>query len=116
MIQYLFLNKPGKLINFIEEVFDAKELRERTIDEGIIINALFDVAGNHYEISQARGEFKQTCHNFHLYVKDMEAILSKAELTGCDVKYKFQKMDYGDEESWFIDPFDNNWFVATPLK
>lgn len=117
MIQYLFLDKPNNFINFIEKVFEAEELRERAVNEGNVVNALFDIAGSQYEISQARGEFKQTTHNFHLYTANMANILEKAEAEGCQIKYKFEKMiDYGDEESWFVDPFDNNWFIATPLK
>ena len=115
MVQYLFCNEPLEFINFIESVLDAKEVRERTMDEGKIVNAMYLIAGNLYEISIARGDFVQVIHSFHLYTPMLHEIVEKAQKYGCDIKQRPTSMDYGDEEAWFIDPFGNNWFTATPL-
>lgn len=113
MIQYIFSDSPFDFINFIEEVFDAEEVRERSVTDGMLLNAMYKIAGSLYEISQARGEFKQVTMSYHLYTSDMETILENAEAFGSEIKYRSEKMDYGDLESWFIDPFGNNWFLAT---
>ena len=64
MIQYIFSDNPIEFINFIVKVFNAKELRERSVHENIVANALFDIGGNLFEISQARDQFTQVILSF----------------------------------------------------
>ena len=116
MIQYVFCNSPINFIKFIEDVFDAEELRERAVHDGKVANAMFEIAGSLYEISQARGDFGQVVHSFHYYCDNAEEIMEKARDYDCEIKSELTKQDYGDEEAWFIDPFGNNWFIAKPLE
>lgn len=114
---YIFSNNASEFVEFLKNVFSAKETRPTAYsDDGKIQNALLQIGQSLFEISSARGEFKPQTLSFHLYIENVEGIHAHALKFGCKEKNKPTKMDYGDLESWIIDPFENNWFLATYLE
>ena len=114
VILYIFSEKPDEFITFLKNVFNAIESRPTThSEEGDVQNAMLNIGSFYMEISRARDTFKQVSLSFHYYTDNLEQLHQKSLDYGCKEKYKPTKMDYGDIESWVIDPFGNNWFLAT---
>lgn len=114
---YIFSNNASEFVEFLKNVFSAEETRPTAYSEdGKIQNALLQIGQSLFEISSARGEFQQQTLAFHLYIQNVEEIHSLALEFGCKERNKPTTMDYGDLESWVIDPFGNNWFLATYLE
>ena len=113
---YIFSKNASEFVEFLKNAFSAEETRPTAYsDDGSIQNALLQIGQSLFEISSARGEFNQQVLSFHLYTKNVEKLHSHALKFGCKEKNKPTKMDYGDLESWVIDSFGNNWFLATYL-
>lgn len=52
----------------------------------------------------------------HLYVEDVDAVVSRAVAGGATVTRPVQDQFYGDRSGSFIDPFGHRWNVATHIE
>lgn len=116
---YLLLRDPVAAIDFYTDVFSATEMM-RHEEGGRVVHAKLRIGGSVVELGQ-HGErtgadvVDLPPVGVHLYVEDVDAVLTKATAAGARVLMPIMDQPYGDREVSIADPFGVTWFVATHL-
>jgi len=118
---YLFIQGATKALDFYKQIFGAVErLRipgpnstvghaEISIN-GAVIMLADECPSIHARSPQAVGG---TPVMIHLYVHDVDAVVSKAVAAGAKLLDPVQDKFYGDRSGSILDPFGHLWGVAT---
>lgn len=106
------LKGADKAIDFYRKVFDAKERMRMPGPGGAIMHAEIEIGDSVVMLSEAE---RDPVFNLSamLYVKDCDAVFDKAVTAGSKIKMPMQDLPWGDRGGTVIDPFGNQWFIAT---
>ena len=66
------------------------------------------------ELGEAHGESQPTPAAIHLFVPDTDATYERALRAGARSVTPPEDKPYGERGAFVIDPFENQWFIATP--
>jgi PhnB protein len=101
-----------KAIDFYRNVFDAKERLRMPGPGGMVMHAEIELGDSVVMLSEAQ---RDPVFNLSamLYVKDCDSVFNKAVAAGAKVKMPMQDHPWGDRGGTVIDPFGNQWFIAT---
>jgi uncharacterized glyoxalase superfamily protein PhnB len=113
---YLALENTGRFIQFIKEAFGAQEKLVVPAPEGGIAHAKIAIGDSILEMSDAHGAYKPMPCGLHLYVPDTDAVYEQALRAGAKSLMPPADQPYGDRSGGVIDPFGNQWFIATHIK
>lgn len=112
VMPYLFVEEPEKLVEFLKNVFYAKEINRSLMPNGDIGNVILKIGDSCFMISQARGEFEKMRTALYLYVSDVDALHKRAVDHGAEVCFEPDNMPYGDRQSGIVDPCGNYWWIS----
>ena len=113
---YLALENTGRFIQFIKEAFGAQEKLVVPAPGGGIAHAKIAIGDSILEMSDAHGVYKPMPCGLHLYVPDADAVYEQALRAGAKSLMPPADQPYGDRSGGVIDPFGNQWFIATHIK
>jgi PhnB protein len=113
---YLALENTGRFIQFIKEAFGAEEKLVVPSPEGGIAHAKIAIGDSILEMSDAHGVYKPMPCGLHLYVPDTDAVYEQALRAGAKSLTAPEDQPYGDRSAGVVDPFGNQWFIATHIK
>jgi PhnB protein len=113
---YLALENTGRFIQFIKEAFGAQEKLVVPSPEGGIAHAKIAIGDSILEMSDAHGVYKPMPCGLHLYVPDTDAVYEQALRAGAKSITTPADQPYGDRSAGVVDPFGNQWFIATHIK
>ena len=113
---YLALENTGRFIQFIKEAFGAQEKLVVPAPGGGIAHAKIAIGDSIVEMSDAHGVYKPMPCGLHLYVPDADAVYEQALRAGAKSLMPPADQPYGDRSGGVIDPFGNQWFIATHIK
>jgi PhnB protein len=113
---YLALENTGRFIQFIKEAFGAQEKLVVPSPEGGIAHAKIAIGDSILEMSDAHGVYKPMPCGLHLYVPDTDAVYEQALRVGAKSIAAPADQPYGDRSAGVVDPFGNQWFIATHIK
>ena len=113
---YLALENTGRFIQFIKEAFGAQEKLVVPSPEGGIAHAKIAIGDSILEMSDAHGVYKPMPCGLHLYVPDTDAAYEQALRAGAKSLTAPADQPYGDRSAGVVDPFGNQWFIATHIK
>ena len=113
---YLALENTGRFIAFIKEAFGAQEKLVVPTPGGGIAHAKIAIGDSILEMSDAHGPYKPMPCGLHLYVPDTDAVYEQALRAGAKSLMPPTDQPYGDRSGGVIDPFGNQWFIATHIK
>ena len=113
---YLALENTGRFIQFIKEAFGAQEKLVVPSPEGGIAHAKIAIGDSILEMSDAHGVYKPMPCGLHLYVPDTDAVYEQALRAGAKSLTAPADQPYGDRSAGVVDPFGNQWFIATHIK
>lgn len=101
-----------KLIDFLEEVFGAEEVKEaHTPDtDGLLLHSELKIGDSTVMVADTKEGWPFTPSLLQVYVEDVEKTLKRAEELGAKVVTKPTDF-YGDTLSRFQDPWGNLWWV-----
>ena len=101
-----------KAIDFFKKAFGAEEVSRNLGPGGKIVHAEVKIGDSIVMLSEA---VKQPVHVVHamLYVADCDAVFKRAVDAGATEMMPPQDMFYGDRGGRVVDPFGNDWFIAT---
>jgi PhnB protein len=101
-----------KAIDYLLEVFDAKERIRMKGPSGAIVHAEIEIGDSVVFITEAQ---RDPVFNLSamVYVTDCDAVFKKAVASGSQVKMPVQDQPWGDRGGSVVDPFGNQWFIAT---
>lgn len=111
---YLICSAPEQLIAFIEQVFDARQVRRFDRPDGSLMHAEVRIDDSIVMIGGAATEHRPAEVHLHLYVEDAQACWDGAISAGAEpVQAPMRKSDDDDLRGGFRDPAGHIWWVAT---
>ncbi len=112
---YLIVAGGRELIEFLEHVFDARQMHCETNDDGSIANAALRIGDSVVEISDARPEWPPLTAGLHIFVPDCDEAYRRAIAQGATSLHEPTDMPYGERGAGVTDPLGNQWYIATHL-
>lgn len=112
----LRVNGASKLMDFLKQAFGAKEISLYNQKDGSLMHAEVKIGDSMVMISDSSSEWKPTTCVLYLYVDDTDKRYQKALECGATSLRKPREEFYGDRCAAVIDPFGNQWWVATNKK
>jgi PhnB protein len=103
----------GKLIDFLKQAFDAKELHRMAAPDGTIMHAELIIGDSRVMLGEATGEQKPMPCSLYLYVPDADAVYKRAVQAGAVTVTDLADQFWGDRTGSVRDPAGNIWWIAT---
>jgi len=121
---YLSIRGAAEAIEFYKNAFGAKELMRMPGPEGKLGHAEIRIGGSRVMLSdeyaamdflgpQSRGG---TTVHLHVYLRNVDAVMAKAEAAGAKVVQPVTDKFYGDRTGSVQDPFGHVWHLATHVE
>ncbi|MGZ5246326.1 MAG: VOC family protein [Flavitalea sp.] len=113
---YFIVDGAQKLIDFLVQLFDGKELRKYKREDGSIMHAEVKIDDSVVMISDATDEYPPVTIIMHVYVPDVNTCYIKALKLGASELQK-PKNNEGDPDNrgTFLDFAGNMWSVSTQI-
>jgi Uncharacterized protein conserved in bacteria len=110
-----FLHARGArdLITFMENAFGAKVEHVTEMGGREVAHAGVRIGDSMIELGEAHGESQPMPAALHLHVPDTDATYERAVRAGATSVSPPEDKPYGERGAFVIDPFDNQWFIAT---
>ena len=113
---YLVVNGAQKMIDLLQKIFDAKELRKYKTSEGRILHAELKIDDSVLMLADATEAYPQSTSLVHIYTPDANAIYQKAVEAGCrPVQEPQERKGDPDRRGGFKDFAGNFWSVSTQV-
>ncbi len=117
----VIVRDPAKAIEFYKKIFGAKESSRLEMPDGTIGHAEIDIADSRVmlglESPQWGNKSPETLGGspvtLHLYVKDVDKVVSRAVDAGAKVLIPVADQFYGDRSGRIADPFGHIWIIST---
>ena len=111
---YLVVNCAAKVIEFLKQAFDAKEIGEAfKAPDGKIMHATVRMGDSMVEIGDSAEPMPM---NLHVYVDDVDGMYRRAIAAGGVSVRKPETTFYGDRSAGVKDPGGNNWWLACHVE
>jgi PhnB protein len=110
---YIVVPGVAKLIDFLKEAFDAKELHRMAGPDGRIMHAELRIGDSPLMLGEPMGEWKAMPCLIYLYVEDTDAFYHRALKAGATSMMEPADQFYGDRNAGVKDAAGNLWWIAT---
>ena len=105
----------GRLIEFMKKVFGAHTSRVYEMG-GVVAHAEIRVGESLLMTGDPTGEHTIPPGSAHIFVPDCEAAYQRALDAGATSKETPKDQFYGDRTARVVDPFGNQWSIATHVE
>ncbi len=112
----LIVKDAAKLIDFLREAFDAKEIVRFDDPEGKVAHAEVKIGDSMLMIGEANAEFPPMPSMIHLYVENADAVYESAIKAGAETVKELVDQFYGDRSGCVKDSFGNQWWIGTHIE
>lgn len=116
VVPYLVAADAKQLIDFIVEVFDAKQKSVSLDSGGKIMNAEYWIDDTLIMISDSRPDVAPAKTMFYLFVPDCDAVYKKAIENGAKSLMEPADQFYGDRTAGIEGPMGNQWWLSTHIE
>ena len=115
---YLVVNGVAKLIEFLKQVFDAKEIEHMQGPDGRIQHAEVRIGDSIIMFGEPlpTGEWKPMPSMLYVYVLDTDATYKRALQAGATSVMEPADQFYGDRNAGVKDASGNTWWIATHIE
>ncbi len=110
---YLVVPGAARLIDFLKQVFDAKEVVRMAGPGGSVAHAEVRIGDSIVMMGDAGGPNPAMPAQLYVYVKDVDAVYQKALAAGGTSVREVADQFYGDRNGAVKDPCGNHWGIAT---
>lgn len=111
---YLVVEGVGKLLDFVKQAFDAKEVHPpMRRPDGSVMHAEMNVGGSIVMMGEPRGDLPPMPAALYVYVTDADAVYRRALQAGATSVMEPADQFYGDRSGGVKDPCGNLWWIAT---
>lgn len=110
------VNGAQNVIDFLKEVFGAKERMRMEGPGGKIMHAEFDIGDSAIMVADTMPGCPARTNSLYVYVENVDAAYKRALQTGASSDREPQDMFYGDRSAAVTDPFGNFWGIATHIE
>ena len=105
-----------RLIDFLKQVFDAKEEEVYKGPDGRVIHAELTIGDSILMMSDANPEFPARPAMINVYVEDVDAAYKRALKAGATSLREPSNHFYGDRTGGVKDSHGNQWWIATHVE
>jgi PhnB protein len=120
---YLIVKEAARAIDFYTQAFGGIELM-RYEDNGKIGHAEIRIGSGIVMLADEHPDRGFTAPkpgepstvSLMMYVRDVDAVVAKAEKAGATVERPVEDQFYGDRAGGIIDPFGHRWYIATHVE
>ena len=116
VIPYLHVNGAAKLIAFMKEVFEAKEIAVYPRPDGTVGHAALRIGDSVIELADVSPEWPAMPCALQVYVPDTDAAYNRALKAGASSLLPPATQFYGDRTASVRDSSGNNWYIATQVE
>ncbi|MDQ4074406.1 MAG: VOC family protein [Thermoproteota archaeon] len=109
---YLIVSGASRLIDFLKQVFDAKEI-DRFEMNNAIMHAVVKIGNSNIMISDSNQFMKPIPSFLYVYVANVDDTYQKALRAGATSTRAPTDEFYGDRGAGIVDFAGNNWYIAT---
>ena len=121
---YLFVDGAKSAIEYYKDVLGAKPRYVIRGEGDKVMHAEIEIDGAVIMMGEPNGsyggvspkELKGRAAGLYVYVRDVDATLKKAEMTGGTISMPASTMFYGDRVGAFTDPYGHFWTVGTHVE
>ena len=119
---YLIVNGAAKAIDFYKNIFGATERMRMDKPDGRVGHAELLISGSLVMLAEectgARGpqSIGGSPVILHLYVEDVDTVISSALAAGATATQPVETKFYGDRSGGVIDPFGHHWHISTHVE
>jgi uncharacterized glyoxalase superfamily protein PhnB len=111
---YLVVRNAAETIDFLQQVFDASELRRMTAPDGAIIHAELRIDDTVVMVGEAGAAAPPMKAHVHVYVTDVDEVHARALEAGAhEVQAPMRKDD--DKRSGVLDANGVTWWIGTKV-
>jgi PhnB protein len=104
-----------RAIEFLKQAFGAEDAGTYRSPEGTVVHAVMRIGDSMLELGEAHGQWQPMPTAFFLLVDDVDGIYNRALETGATSTSAPADQPYGHRMGGVLDPFGNQWFIASPL-
>src|SRR5438552_2370509 len=106
-----------KMIDFLKQAFDAKEIAVHQSPDGIIQHAKIMIGDSIVEMGEAHGPWQPRPMHFMVYVDDCDAAYGRAmKAEGAISVSGPANAPYGGRTGTIKDPFGNTWYLSSQTR
>ena len=113
---YLHPRGSDRLIEFLKQAFAAEEMQIERTPDNTVKHAKIRVGGSVIEMGEAHGEWGPMPTMFYLYVDDVDAAYRRALAASAASLEEPAVQPYGERRAAVRDAFDNQWYLAAPVR
>ena len=113
---YLVVEGATRLIDFLEEVFDAEQVERFAGPCNRVGHAELRIGDSTVMLSDAHGEHVPMQMMLYAYVDDVDATYQRAIAAGAASVQAPADQFYGDRSGGVKDAFGNIWWIATHIE
>ena len=110
---FLHVRGARKMIEFLGDAFGGTTAHITDMPDREVAHAAVRIGDSLIELGEAHGESKPMPAAIHLFVADVDAVYERALRAGATSVEPPADKPYGERGAWVIDPFENQWFIAT---
>jgi PhnB protein len=112
---FLHAHGAATFIDFMRDVFGARETSRDTDPAGTIRYASVVIGDATIELSEAHGPYQPMPTGLHVFVDDTDRVYDRAVAAGAQPLYAPRDEPYGQRVGGIVDENGNQWFIATML-
>jgi PhnB protein len=109
---YIVVTGVARLIDFVKQVFDGKEVFVGRRPDGSVQHAEVKI-GDSIVMMGEGADAKRFPAMLHLYLEDCDAVYQRAIAAGAKSLREPADQPYGDRTAGVEDTFGNQWWLAT---
>jgi uncharacterized glyoxalase superfamily protein PhnB len=113
---YLHPRGADQLMEFLKRALGAEETACYRAPDQTVAHALMAIGDSVVEVGEAHGDIRPMPTMFYLYVNGVDAWYERAVEAGASSLSAPADQDYGDRVAAVTDPWDNVWYLGTPLQ
>ncbi|HMC58673.1 MAG TPA: VOC family protein [Candidatus Solibacter sp.] len=113
---YLIVDGAARLIEFVKQAFDAKEMLRMSGPDGRIGHTEIRIGDSMLMLSDSRDPWKPMPAMLYLYVEDVDATYQRALQAGATSVSEPKDQFYGDRSAGVQDSCGNQWWIGTHIE
>ena len=113
---YLLSNDVGKTIDFVKDVFGAKEIERMTLPDGTVNHGEVRIGDSVIMIGKANPQFPPSSPMLYVYVEDTDTAYKKALNAGAASIMEPSNQFYGDRNAGVKDSDGIQWWIASHVE
>ncbi|HEV2386897.1 MAG TPA: VOC family protein [Candidatus Acidoferrales bacterium] len=112
---YLHPASGAAMIRFLERAFGAEVVERHDDPDGAVRHAVVRIGDSAIAMGEARGQYQPMPTMFYLNVDDVDAWYRRAIEAGATPMHPPAAQAHGARVGAAKDPFDNQWWISTPV-